>query len=428
MKRNLRWWIAGVICLGMSVNYLDRQVLSVLAPEIRDTFRLSNTDYARIVFAFQLSYLFSSGVGGRLADFIGVRVGYAAMMVFWSLASVLHAFSSGGVSLMVCRFLLGLGEGGAFPAGVKAMSEWLPRNERALGVGLMNGSLSIGGILAPPLTVFVALRFGWRAAFVVIGSLGFLWVLAWLPMYRKPEEHPRLGSEELAWIRSESITSAEDRLPVRTLDLLRFPQMWGLILARLIADPPWQFYMFWLPEYLKRVRGMDLAEIGMLAWLPFLFGAIGSATGGWASGYLIQKGRDPVAARKIVMSIAAALLPAGILAVLAPNGVRAVAWVCVAAVGHVSWVSNAQTLPADVLPSRIVGTALGVTQAAGYVGNLIVTLIIGHVLDRFSYFPVFCAAGLFHPIATVILLATFVRTGRITEYFAAAAASTHKPQ
>ena len=413
----LRWWIGGVICLGMAVNYLDRQVLSVLAPEIRDAFQLTNSDYARIVFAFQLSYMFSSGVGGRLADFIGVRVGYALMMAFWSAVSMLHALSTGAVSLMVYRFLLGLGEGGAFPAGIKAVSEWFPRRERALGVGLLNASLSIGGIVAPPLTVFVALRFGWRAAFFIIGSLGFLWLFVWLPIYRRPEQHSRLSPEELAWIRSDSVAAADLDRPIRTLELFRFPQIRGLTIARLIADPPWQFYMFWLPEYLRRVRGMELAEIGMLAWLPFLFGAIGSAAGGWASGYLIQKGKSPVSARKIVMTVAAALMPAGILAALAPNGVLAVAWVCVAAVGHVSWVSNAQTLPADVLPSRIVGTALGVTQAAGYVGNLIVTLVIGYVLDRFSYFPVFCVAGLLHPAATIILLKTFRRTERLTEHF-----------
>jgi len=415
--KNLRWWIAGVIYLGMAVNYLDRQVLSVLAPEIRDVFQLANRDYARIVFAFQLAYMFSSGAGGRLVDFVGVRAGYALMMAFWSFASVLHSVAAGALSLTVFRFLLGLGEGGAFPACAKAMAEWFPRKERALAVGFINASLSLGGILAPPLTAFIALRFGWRAAFVVIGSLGFLWLLAWLPLYRGPEEHTRLSRAELDWIRSDTPHNAGGAAAVPPRDLLRFPQMWVLLAARLVADPPWQFYMFWLPEYLRRVRGMNLAEIGMLAWLPFLCGAIGSGAGGWASGRLIRAGMHPVKARRIVMTASALLMPAGIAAALAPNGYWAVAWICLAAGGHNAWVSNAQTLPSDVLPRRVVGTAVGMSQVAGYGGNLAATLVTGYVLDRFSYFPVFVAAGLLHPLATLILLAGFVRLGRLTAHF-----------
>jgi ACS family hexuronate transporter-like MFS transporter len=416
---NLRWRIAGVIYLGMALNYLDRQVLSILAPEIRDSFQLTNSDYAHIVFAFQLAYLLSSGAGGRLADWLGVRLGYAAMMVFWSVASALHAAAAGVGSLMAFRFLLGLGEGGAFPACAKAMSEWFPRKERALAMGFINGSLSLGGILAPPLTAVLALRFGWRAAFLVIASLGFLWLAVWLPSYRSPRQHPRLGAEEWAHIDDGERESADEPAGAPPGDVLRFPQMWALLAARLIADPPWQFYLFWLPEYLRRERGMQLAEIGMLAWLPFLAGAIGGAAGGWASGRLIRSGMDAVRARKIAMSAAATLMPAGIAAALAPNGWWAVAWVSVAAAGHNAWVSNAQTLPADVLPARVVGTAVGISQMAGYCGNLAATLVTGYVLDRFSYLPVFVVAGLLHPLATVVLLAGFVRVGRVADHFRA---------
>ncbi len=417
--KNLRWWIAGVIYLGMAVNYLDRQVLSVLAPEIRDAFHLTNSDYARVVFAFQLSYMISSGAGGRLVDYLGIRLGYLLMMLFWSTASLLHAFSTGAASLLCYRFLLGLGEGGAFPACAKAMAEWFPRRERALAVGFINGSLSMGGILAPPLTVFVALRFGWRSAFVAIGALGFLWLVAWLPMYRSPREHPRLRKEELDWIESDTVAESGSGAPVRLRELLRLPQIWGLLVARLVADPPWQFYMFWLPEYLKRVRGMGLAEIGVLAWIPFLAAAFGGVLGGWGSGYLIRRGTSPVRARKITMVASAALLPAGLLAVLAPSGGWAVAWVCVAGVGHMAWVSNAQTLPSDVLPSSMVGTVVGLSQTTAYLGNLAATLATGYVIDRFSYFPVFCVAGVLHPLATVILLLTFVRLGAMVRRLSA---------
>jgi ACS family hexuronate transporter-like MFS transporter len=409
--KNLRWWIAGVIYLGMAVNYLDRQVLSVLAPEIRDAFHLTNTDYARIVFAFQLSYMISSGAGGRLVDYLGIRIGYLLMMVFWSAASLLHALSTGAVSLLCYRFLLGMGEGGAFPAAAKAMAEWFPRRERALAVGFINGSLSLGGILAPPLTAFIALRFGWRSAFVVIGALGFLWLAAWLPLYRSPREHPRLRKEEREWIESDTVAESGSGAPVRVGKLLRLPQIWGRSAARFVADPPWQFYMFWLPEYLKRVRGMGLAEIGMLAWIPFLAAAFGSVLGGWGSGYLIRRRMSPVRARKVTMAASAALLPAGVLAALAPSGGWAVAWVCVAGVGHMAWVSNVQTLPSDVVPSSMVGTVVGLSQTTAYLGNLAATLATGYVIDRFSYFPVFCVAGVLHPLATIILLLTFVRLG-----------------
>ena len=423
MKNNLRWVIAGVVYLGMAINYLDRQLLSVLAPELRDAFDLTNSQYAQIVVSFQLSYMLSSGLGGRLVDYWGVRLGYAAMAAFWSAAACLHGLASGFVSLVVYRFLLGLGEGGAFPTGVKAMSEWFPRKERALAVGFINASLSLGGVLAPPLTVWVTLQLGWRAAFVVIGGLGFGWVALWLGLYRNPREHSRLTAEELRWIRSDDASedqigaasqSAEEGVAKR---LLRFPQIWGLLAARFIADPPWQFYMFWLPEYLRRVRHMSFAEIGSVAWVPFLAGAVGSTLGGWASSALIRRGYSPVKARKITMAFSAALLPCGILAALAPTGGMAVVWIGVAAAGHFSWVSNAQTLAADVLPSTYVGTVVGLSQTSGYVANLVGTLATGYVLDAFSYMPVFVAAGLLHPVATVVLLATFVRTEQIERHF-----------
>jgi ACS family hexuronate transporter-like MFS transporter len=417
--KNLRWAIAGLICLGMAVNYLDRQVLSVLAPEIRDEFHLTNTDYALIVFAFQLSYMVSSGAGGRFADYIGVRASYAAMMAFWSASSLLHSLATGARSFIAYRFMLGMGEGGAFPTGVKALTEWFPRKERALALGISNASLAAGGILAPPLTVFFALRFGWRVAFLLTGALGFVWIAVWLPMYRHPTKHSWATRAELDWIQSDTVRESATPAPVHARELLRFPQIWGLLLARFMSDAPWQFYMFWLPEYLARVRGMRLAEIGMVAWTPFLFAGIGGIVGGMGSDRIIRTGRDPVLARKTVMVVSAALLPAGILAASAATGIRAVAYIWLVAMGHYAWVTNAQILPADVLPPRIVATAVGLSQTAGYLGSLVATLLIGYVLDHFSYFPVFCAAGVMHPLATIILLWTFVRTGRLTEHFAA---------
>ncbi len=415
--KSLRWSIAGVICLGMAVNYLDRQVLSVLAPKIRDEFHMTNTDYALIVFAFQFSYMVSSGAGGRFADYVGVRASYAVMMVFWSASSVLHSLATGAKSFMAYRFLLGMGEGGSFPTAVKALTEWFPRKERAIAVGLINASLAAGGILAPPLTVFLALRFGWRIAFLLTGALGFVWIAVWLPMYRHPTKHSRVTQAELDWIQSDTMRESATAAPVRAKELLRFPQIWGLLVARFITDAPWQFYMFWLPEYLVRARGMSLAKIGMVVWIPFLFAGIGGVVGGFGSDRMIRTGRDPVLARKMVMVVSAALLPAGILAALAATGARAVAYISLVAMGHYSWVTNAQTLPADVLPSRIVATAVGLSQTAGYLGSLVATLVIGYVLDRFSYFPLFWAGGVMHPLATIILLLTFVRTGRMTEHF-----------
>ena len=339
------------------------------------------------------------------------------MMAFWSLASMLHAAAAGAFGLMAFRFLLGLGEGGAFPAGAKAISEWFPRKERALAIGFINASLSLGGILAPPLTAYIAIRLGWRAAFLTIGSMGFLWLLVWLPFYRSPRQHRWLGPKELEYIDGGVREDPDEASAARPRDLLRFPQMWALFAARLVADPPWQFYLFWLPEYLRRVRGMNLVEIGMLAWLPFLAGAVGSSLGGWASGRLIRSGRDPVPARKIVMAASALLMPAGVAASLAPSGYWAIAWICVAAAGHNAWVSNAQTLPSDVLPARVVGTGVGISQMAGYCGNLAATLLTGYVLDRFSYLPIFVAASLLHPLATLILLAGFRRTDRVAAHF-----------
>lgn len=414
---NIRWRIASIIYLSMAVNYVDRQVLSVLAPEIRDYFHLTNSQYSYIVFGFQLTYMVSSLGGGRLADYISVRASYALMMLLWSISAVLQGLSLGFKSLLTWRSLLGLGEGGTFPTAAKALSEWFPRKERALAVGFINSSLSLGGILAPPLTVVLALHYGWRAAFMLTGGLGFLSLAVWLLLYKKPSEHSGVSGAELNWIQSDLVAEGPSGARVRTFDLLRFPQIWGLLITRFIGDSPWQFYMFWFPEYLVRVRGMSLEEMGLVAWMPFLFGAIGGVAGGWASDRIIRKGRSPVFARKATMTVSAALLPAGILAYMAPSAAWAVLFVCIACLGHVSWVSNAQTLPADVLPVRVVGTTVGLSQTAAYLGNLIATLATGYVLDRFSYFPVFCAAGITHCIATIVLLLTFVRIGKLTDHF-----------
>ena len=304
----LRWFIVSLLFLATVINYVDRQTLSVLAPLLREQFHMSNTDYSRIVFAFLLAYMIMQSGSGRLMDRLGTRVGMALTVGWWSVAAMLHAAAGSVVSFGAFRFLLGMGEAGNWPGGVKAVSEWFPAKERAFATGFFNSGSTVGAIIAPPLVTWMALRWGWQSAFLMTGSLGFVWVVLWLLFYRSPQEHRWLGERERAYILAgQPATDVESAPKVRWVDLLGYRQVWGLVLARMMADPVWWFYVFWLPEYLKRDRNFSMIMIGYFAWIPFLTADIGCLTGGAISGWLIRRGCPVLKARKMVMCAGAAL-------------------------------------------------------------------------------------------------------------------------
>ncbi len=310
----VRWWIVGMLFVGSVVNYLDRITLSIVAPMIRDEFGLSASDYALVVNVFLVAYTFSYGFGGKLADLLGTRVSYYATVTWWSIAACLHTLTQGLYSLCAFRFLLGLGEAGFFPTGVKAISEWFHPRDRGKPISIMLLGLGIGALLGPPVVSWLTLNVGWRAMFLITGLLGFLLLLPWTFIYRKPEEHPRLTEEEQEYLQESANAIQDDtgqRLRVR--DFLRYRGVWTLLAARSLADGTWYFYLFWMPEYLMRERGFSMEMIGGLLWIPFLASDLGLLLGGWISTLLIRRNLGIPKTRKICMLGGTLVVPLGIL-------------------------------------------------------------------------------------------------------------------
>lgn len=410
---NLRWLIVGLLFVSTVINYLDRQTLSILATTIQRDLAMSDTQYARVVQAFLLAYTIAYLLAGRITDWLGTRVSMAAFIVWWSAASVLTAFSRSAFSLGAFRFLLGLGESGNYTAAPKAVVEWFPARGRGTAVGIYTAGAMVGATIAPPVIAFLALTYGWRAAFVVIGALGFVWVIPWLWLYRVPHEHPRITPRELAIVPGPPAVRPNDEGAAETerqrwTALLARRETWLLTLSRVLTDPVWYFYLFWFPKYLNDARGLTLAQVGAVVWVVYLAADVGSVTGGWASGRLVRRGLAAIPARKRVMTVAACLLPVSPLIAFAPSVAGALALAAVVALAHLSWQVTLSTLVTDVFPQRLVATAFGVVAAGSGLGGLISTGIIGRLVTTYSYTPVFVVMGLLHPIA--LLLIRQVRT------------------
>ena len=330
---------------------------------------ISEIEYSRIVQAFLIGYAGMYVVWGRLIDRWGTRVALAASMVWWSLANVAHAFSRGALGLGAFRALLGIGESGNFVAAEKAISEWFPPSERGFANGLVNAAASTGAILAPPLIALLFAYWGWRAAFVVTGAAGFAWLVAWLRWYWVPGRHPRVTDEERALI--EGSQGGAPRPVARWTAILGLRATWGLFLARVVSDPVWWFYLFWLPKYLSDERGFGIVEIGLTAWVPFLTADLGALAGGWLSGRLIRRGMDPVRARRTVMLPAAAMMPLGLAVPASGSAVAAVATISAVTFAHMAWKSNLMTMTNDLFPTALVGTAAGVVGLGSSVGGVL---------------------------------------------------------
>lgn len=403
----LRWVIAGLLLLATIINYVDRLTLSVVLSEVRKTFTLSEAGYSHIVVLFMIAYAVAYAVSGYVVDRLGTRRGMGVFIGAWSAAQMLQALAWGKWSLGACQFSLGLCEAGNFPAGVKAIGEWFPPELRALGVGLVNSGSALGLALAPPLAAFVTLRYGWRAAFLFTGSLGVILLLAWLSLYQTPQQNRWLAEGERRSLVASTAPPAE-QAPARKAGgsawtILRRPECYTLVLARFFSDPVIYFLEFWVPSYLHKARGFDLAMIGKYAWVPFVFGYVGYMGGGWLSGRLLRAGMTLAKARKSAMAVGALLVPAAMLVPLAPNAALALAALCLVVFGHAVWVTNLLTLPADLFPGTEVGTASGFTGMGGALGGIITSLGIGFVLSHFSYTPLFLCAGLMHPLSLLLV-------------------------
>lgn len=399
----MRWWVAGLLFLVTLINLIDRSTIAVLAPIITAQLGLTNLQFAGINTWFLIAYAASQGISGKIFDRIGSRRGFILAVVIWSLAAMAHAFVRGIASLSCLRFLLGLGEGGNWPGAAKVIAEWFPIRERALGISIVNAASAIAFIVAPPLVVWLQLEFGWRTTFLATGALGFAWLALWLLFYEAPERQPRLTAAEYELIRQDRDLSPVTQ-PTHWLDLLRYRQVWAIVLARFLADPVWWLYIFWLPLYLYNVRGFSLKQIGLFTWLPYVAASAGSLTGGWASGFLMARGWSVNKARKTVIVLAALLLPAGILAAHVRSPMAALALIGVVLFGFQSWIGNVQTMPSDFFPDSAVGSVAGLGGLGAGAGSILFTLATGFVVDHFhTYTPILAAAGLLPIAATAVL-------------------------
>jgi ACS family hexuronate transporter-like MFS transporter len=392
-----RWRVCAMLLLATTINYIDRQVLGVLAPFLQEKIGWSELEYSYIVTAFQAAYAIGLLGAGAIIDKFGTRIGYALAIGVWSLAAASHALATGVVSFAVARFALGLGESGNFPAAIKAVAEWFPQRERAMAAGIFNAGSNIGALIAPVLVPVVAARWGWQAAFLCTGTLSAMWLVMWLRTYRTPDTQPKLSAAERAYIGHEP-RAAQKRVPWSTL--LRHPQAWTLIAAKFITDPIWWFFLFWLPKFLHAQYGLSLLELGLPLVVVFVLADLGSIAGGWLAGRLIRRGWSVNRARKGAMLVCALLIVPVVFAAKANHLWLAVALIGMATAGHQGWSANVYTLASDLFPRDAVASVVGMGGFAGAVGGMLISTVIGLLLQATgSYVPVFMLAGSAYLIA-----------------------------
>jgi len=412
-----RWVIAGLLFLASALSFFDRQVLSVLAPQILADLRMTNVDYSYAVAAFTLAYSVMFTAVGRLVDLLGTRIGLGLTVAFWTLASLLHALAQNSLQLGFFRFLLGAGEGGCFPGAAKGIMEWFPARERALAMGIATtGGSAFGAVLAPPVIVLLAGETGWRGAFLATGLIGAAWVLLWFLLFHRPGQSRLLTDAERAYIAADrpETTGVESRgRPWPLRELLARKQVWGLTATRFLLDPVFYFYMFWIPQYLHQERGASLEQIGRLAWIPFFTLGVSSLAGGAISDSLVRKGWPINRARKTIMAAAAFLTPVSILALYAPDSFWAVVLLGVLMFAHGFWMTNYMTLIGDLFPASSTATVVGLTGTAGGISGFLTSLLAGRLIEAVSFTPVFLACGVLYPIGFGIILLTIPRAERL---------------
>jgi len=383
----LRWLMIALVFLATVINYLDRQTLSVLAPVLQDQFRMSATEYSRIVFLFMLAYTIMNGLSGPIIDRIGTKAGYALTIAWWSAAEVLHTFSRGVVSLGVFRFLLGMGEAGNWPAAVRVVAEWFPAEERALASGIFNSGSSIGALIAPPLVAWIVIRLGWSQAFLIVGVTGFIWLGAWWLIYRTPDQ-------------TKAVETVES-VPVKSLMGSSF--LWQFTASKVLSDPVWYFYIFWFPQYLKTARGFTLIEIGKTAWIPFLAADAGNLLGGALSMFFLRRGLRAFEAHRLSVVLFSMLMTAAIPSVLVASSAWAIGLVAVAAFGYTASIANMLAIPADVFPKNAVASVWGFASMGAGFGGMLFGLITGPIVDHYSFTPAFILFGII-PLAAAALV------------------------
>jgi MFS transporter, ACS family, aldohexuronate transporter len=417
--KHLRWYIGGLLFLSTVINYIDRQTLSVLAPYIKTEYQWTNSDFALLIIAFRVAYAFGQTASGRFLDWIGTRRGLSLTVAFYSVAAILTSLAMGLRSFAFFRFLLGAGESANWPGATKAVSEWFPKRESGWAVALFDSGSSIGGAIAPFLVLWIYHTFGsWRPAFIITGTLGFLWLVLFRLLYRRPEEHPRLSAEERKDIlTNRADASADDeprvsrRLSYRTL--LALPQTWGIIIAKTLTDPVWFFITDWFAIYLVS-KGFKLEESLLAFWVPFLAADVGNFAGGGFSSYLIKRGWSVGAARKLVIVVCGLGMTLLIPTVFTASYFWLVACFAISTLAYAALSTMVLNLPADIYPTGSVASVSGLSGTGAGIGTITATYLTGVVADRYSFEPILIAASLI-PLLAVVAAMTLVRNNCATE-------------
>jgi ACS family hexuronate transporter-like MFS transporter len=401
-RGSYRWTICALLFFATTINYVDRQILGLLAPTLGKEIGWNEQEYGNIVSWFSIAYALGFLVAGRMMDRFGTRKGLATSVVAWSIAAMSTALARTANGFAAARFALGLGESGNFPASIKTVAEWFPARERAFATGIFNAGSNVGAIIAPIAVPFITLRWGWRVAFVVTGALGFLWLIAWLLVYRAPEEHPKLGAEELAYIRSDPI---EKPVEIAWGKLLRHRQTWAFAIGKFMTDPIWWFYLYWLPKFLDARYGIKLDAVAAPIIVIYLLADFGSVFGGWLSGAMMKRGISVNAGRKITMLIPAVLIVPTMFAPNAPSMWIAVLIVGVAAAAHQWWSANIFTLSSDMFPKYALGSVVGIGGFFGAAGGVLFQRGTGWLLQHngSNYTPVFLVCGLAYVSALLVI-------------------------
>ncbi|MEO9003920.1 MAG: MFS transporter [Ginsengibacter sp.] len=421
-----RWTICSLLFFATTINYLDRAVISLLKPDLEILFNWSETDYANIVVAFQLSYAVGMLLAGRFIDKVGTKIGYAVSLILWSIAAIGHAFVRSTFGFLVARSALGISEAGNFPAAIKTTAEWFPKKERAFATGIFNSGSNIGAILAPLTVPFIAAKWGWQWAFILTGSLGFFWLIFWFIFYEIPSKNKRLSKKEYDYIHNdpdEIETTVHTPLDltanitpqkrVSWFKLLKYNQTWAFILGKFLTDPVWWFYLFWLPAFLKAQYGIEGTKLALPVALVYTMSSIGSVFGGWLPMYFIKKNWPVFRARKISMLIyAIAVIPVVFAQLLGSVNVwLAVMDIGLAAAAHSAWSANIFTTVSDMFPKKTVASVTGMGGMSGALGGILIAALAGKLFDHYKalgnietgYYIMFFICGSAYLLAWILM-------------------------
>jgi ACS family hexuronate transporter-like MFS transporter len=395
-----RWVIVSLLFFATTINYIDRQVLGILAPVLQKEIGWSEIEYGYIVTAFQLAYAIGLLFAGRLIDRIGTKLGFAIAIVVWSVAAMGHALAKTVIGFGAARFALGVGEAANFPAAIKATAEWFPKKERALATGIFNSGANVGAVFAPLVVPWLTIEYGWQMAFIVTGALGFIWLVFWWLEYERPEVSKKLGQPELEYILSDPPEPSVAQIPWRSL--LGYRQTWAFILGKFLTDPIWWFYLYWLPKFLNTKYDLNIAQLGLPLIVIYMMTTVGSIGGGWLSSRFISSGMAINKARKLVMLICA-LCIVPIMGAAEVGLWVAVGLIAVAAAAHQGWSANIFTTASDMFPKNAVGSVVGLGGMAGAVGGMILATTAGYILEfTGSYFILFIISGSAYLLALAI--------------------------